>query len=153
MKNLGAIPAGLVVAIALFCAGSMAYTMFIKLPNTVEEISNTLRNVNESIKDISISPNTTYSNMRITGYLPTGNKTALMEDVKVGWTAAVSPNCIHFLGSKVYVEGYGVRYVNDLTHPRQDDEFGMCTLDLAVPTKEDAYRIGNNTGIVVKIRE
>ena len=151
MKNLGNIVICLIVFISLFFVGFMAYTMFIKLPNTVEEISNTLRDVNKSIKGISVSPNTTYSNMRITGYLPTGNKTALMKDVKTGWTAAVSPNCIHFLGSKVYVEGYGVRYVNDLTHPRLDDEFGMCTLDLAVPTKEDVYRIGNNTGIVVKI--
>ena len=89
--------------------------------------------------------------MRITGYLPTGNKTALGEDVIVGRTAAVSRDCIEFLGSDVYVLGHGVFRVNDLTNARLDEEFGMCTLDIAVPTKEDVYRIGNNTSTVVRI--
>lgn len=120
-----------------------------------------LCNINKSINELNVSihqpmtvvnqQNVKAVNMRITGYLPTGNKTALMEDVKVGWTAAVSPNCIEFLGSRVYIKGHGVRYINDLTHPRLDEEFNMCTLDIAVPTKEAAMSIGNSVNTVVRL--
>lgn len=124
-------------------------------------ISSHLKDINESIKALNISihqPITTINQqdmkaveMRITGYVPTSEKTALMEEVVTGWTAAVSRDCIEFLGSDVYVLGHGVFRVNDLTNARLDEEFGMCTLDIAVPTKEDAYKIGNNTSTVVRI--
>lgn len=89
--------------------------------------------------------------MRITGYTPTGNKTALGEKMVVGRTAAVSPNCIYLLGEKVYIRGHGVRYVNDVTASWLDEEFGICTLDLAVPNEQEALRVGNETKQVVRI--
>lgn len=89
--------------------------------------------------------------MRVTGYVPTGNKTALGENVVVGKTAAVSRNCMDLLGEKVYIEGYGIRYVNDLTAKWVGEEFGICTIDLAVPTVKHAMQIGNETRKVIHI--
>jgi 3D (Asp-Asp-Asp) domain-containing protein len=89
--------------------------------------------------------------MRVTGYVPTGNKTALGENVVVGKTAAVSRNCMDLLGEKVYIEGYGIRYVNDLTAKWVGEEFGICTIDLAVPTVKHAMQVGNETRKVIHI--
>ena len=90
--------------------------------------------------------------MRVTGYTPTENKTALGEKVVVGYTAAISPNCADsFLGSKVYVQGLGVRYVNDLTATWVGEKYDMCTLDIAVPNNQEALRVGNEIKRVVRI--
>ena len=90
--------------------------------------------------------------MRITGYVnPKKRKTALMEDTKAGYTAAVSPDFIHLLGERVYIKGYGVRYVNDLTHPRIDEMFEHGTIDLCVNSEEEAMFVGNSVTTVVRI--
>lgn len=89
--------------------------------------------------------------MRVTGYVPTGNKTALGEDVVVGRTAAVSRNCMDLLGEKVYIEGHGVRYVNDLTADWVGEKFNICTIDLAVPSEKHAKQIGNEVREVIHI--
>lgn len=96
---------------------------------------------------------TKLTEMRITAYIPTGNKTALGEEMIPGRTAAVSPACSYLLGEKVYIRGYGIRYVNDVTAEWLDDEFDMCTLDLAVPNEKEAMKVGNNIGTVVKLVE
>ena len=89
--------------------------------------------------------------MRVTGYIPTGNKTALGDKLIVGKTAAVSRNCMELLGEYVYIEGLGVRYIHDLTAKWVGDEFNICTVDVAVPTEKDAYKIGNSNRTVVHI--
>ena len=89
--------------------------------------------------------------VRVTGYIPTGNKTAIGEDVVVGRTAAISPACLELLGKTVYIHGHGVRYINDLTNPRADKKYDMCTVDLAVPTKKHAFSVGNNVSKLVQI--
>jgi 3D (Asp-Asp-Asp) domain-containing protein len=89
--------------------------------------------------------------MRVTGYTPTGNKTALGDNLIVGKTAAVSRNCMELLGEYVYIEGLGVRYIHDLTAKWVGDEFNICTVDVAVPTEKDAYKIGNSNRTVVHI--
>lgn len=89
--------------------------------------------------------------MRVTGYTPTGNKTALGDKLIVGKTAAVSRNCMELLGEYVYIEGLGVRYIHDLTAKWVGDEFNICTVDVAVPTEKDAYKIGNSNRTVVHI--
>lgn len=90
-------------------------------------------------------------NMRVTGYVPTSNKTALGEDVVVGRTAAVSRNCMDLLGEKVYIEGHGIRYINDLTAQWVGEKFNICTIDIAVPTKKHAMQIGNKVRKVIHI--
>ena len=115
--------------------------------------------INDSIQNLSIELHqyTTVADdktreMRVTGYTPTGNKTALGEKVVVGYTAAISPNCADsFLGSKVYVQGLGVRYVNDLTATWVGEKYDMCTLDVAVPNNQEALRVGNEIKRVVRI--
>ena len=89
--------------------------------------------------------------MRVTGYTPTGSKTALGDKLIVGKTAAVSRNCMELLGEYVYIEGIGVRYIHDLTAKWVGDEFNICTVDIAVPTEKDAYKIGNSNRTVVHI--
>lgn len=89
--------------------------------------------------------------VRISGYTPDNKKTAIGDTVKTGYSCAVSPKCLFMLGKKIYVEGYGVRYVNDLTAAWLDDKFEYCTIDLAVPTKEHAKKIGNTRSRVVII--
>ena len=44
--------------------------------------------------------------------------TATMERPKAGWTCAVSRDLMHWLGGRVYIEGVGVRRVNDLMNER-----------------------------------
>ena len=89
--------------------------------------------------------------MRVTGYTPTGSKTALGDKLIVGKTAAVSRNCMELLGEYVYIENIGVRYIHDLTAKWVGDEFNICTVDVAVPTEKDAYKIGNSNRTIVHI--
>ena len=115
--------------------------------------------INDSIQNLSIElhqyttvADTKTREMRVTGYTPTGSKTALGENVVVGYTAAISPNCADsFLGSKVYVQGLGVRYVNDLTATWVEEKYDICTLDVAVPNNQEALRVGNEIKRVVRI--
>lgn len=96
-------------------------------------------------------PNEKVRTMRVTGYTPTGNKTALGDKLIIGKTAAVSRNCMELLGEYVYIEGLGVRFIHDLTAKWVGDEFNTCTIDVAVPTKKDAYKIGNSNRTIVHI--
>ena len=63
--------------------------------------------------------------------------TALMERPVVGRTVAVSHDLKHLLGKTVYVEGYGVRRVNDLMARRWERR-----IDVLVGSKEEARQRG-----------
>lgn len=71
-------------------------------------------------------------------------KTATMEQAIPGWTVAVSRDLIHWLGGRVYIEGVGVRRVNDLMNVRHEK-----TLDLLVGTVGDAVEWGRQERMVV----
>ena len=115
-------------------------------------VNNSIQNLSVELHQYTTVADTKTGEMRVTGYTPTGNKTALGEDVVVGYTAAISPNCANsFLGSKVYVQGLGVRYVNDLTATWVGEKYDMCTLDIAVPNNQEALRVGNEIKRVVRI--
>ena len=115
-------------------------------------VNNSIQNLSVELHQYTTVADTKTREMRVTGYTPTGNKTALGEDVVVGYTAAISPNCADsFLGSKVYVQGLGVRYVNDLTATWVGEKYDMCTLDIAVPNNQEALRVGNEIKRVVRI--
>lgn len=90
--------------------------------------------------------------MRVTGYTyEHGKKSAIMDKIQAGKTAAVSPKCIELLGEKIYVSGHGIRYVNDLTASWLDEKFDICTIDLAVGSASDLKKIGNETKKVVRL--
>lgn len=57
--------------------------------------------------------------------------------VRPGRTVAVSQDLKYLLGRKVFIEGLGVRVVEDLMHPRYTDR-----LDLCLPDKEQALAFG-----------
>lgn len=48
----------------------------------------------------------------------TPGRTAIMEKPIPGWTCAVSRDLAHWLGGRVWIEGVGVRRVNDLMNER-----------------------------------
>ncbi len=45
-------------------------------------------------------------------------RTAIMEKPVPGWTCAVSRDLAHWLGGRIWIEGVGVRKVNDLMNER-----------------------------------
>ena len=104
-----------------------------------------------AVQTVTTSPYNGIKEIRVTGYIPTGNKTALGQNVIVGRTAAISPKCLDLLGSEVYIKGYGIRYINDITSDSVDKQNNLCTIDLAVPTKEHATKVGNSTSRLVRI--
>ena len=115
-------------------------------------INKSIQNVNVELHQYTTVADTKTREMRVTGYTPTGKKTALGEKAVAGYTAAISPNCADsFLGSKVYVQGLGVRYVNDLTATWVGEKYDMCTLDVAVSNNQEATRVGNEIKQVVRI--
>lgn len=92
--------------------------------------------------------------MRITGYRPSSNKTAIGKKPVVGRTAAVSRKCLSLLGYRVYVEGIGLYNVEDITAKWLDEEMDMCTLDISVHSDKEAAKLTRNNGVtVVKIEE
>jgi len=76
---------------------------------------------------------------------------ALGEKIRPGGTAAISPACMNLLGKKVYISGHGIWRINDLTHPRLDEERKLCTIDLAKSSVDEAMKVGNNMARVVVI--
>ena len=74
------------------------------------------------------------------------NNTAIMERPKPGWTIAVSHDLKFMLGKRVYIPGYGVRYVNDLMNSRYTKR-----IDILVSSVEEARRIGVRKGSIVLI--
>jgi len=63
--------------------------------------------------------------------------TATMEKPKAGWTCAVSRDLIHWLGGRVYIEGMGVRRVNDLMNERFSKR-----VDIFIGTVKEARAFG-----------
>ena len=133
------------------------FIIFYTITSTSTAIS--LWCINDSIQNLSVELHqyTTVADdktreMRVTGYTPTGNKTALGEKVVPGRTAAISPNCADiFLGEKVFIHGLGIRHINDLTATWVGEKYDMCTLDIAVSSNQEATKIGNEIKRVVRI--
>ena len=132
----------LIVGVILGTVGTMLWDKHINKPIPVSESKNIV---------ITNVPNKVYK-MRITAYHNKGDKkSALNERVQAGRTAAVSPACIDLLGEKVYVEGHGIRHVNDLAAKWLDDKFGVCTLDLAISSSNDTHKYHGHIKTVVKL--
>lgn len=67
--------------------------------------------------------------------------TALMQRPVTGWTVAVSQDLSYLLGKVIYIEGVGVRYVNDLMNSRFKN-----MVDVLVPNKSSAMHFGVKKG-------
>lgn len=75
----------------------------------------------------------------------TPDKTALMSKVRPGIGAAVSRDLIHLLGKKIYIEGVGVREVDDLMNSRWENK-----IDILVGSLDYAREFGiKDTKVVV----
>jgi 3D (Asp-Asp-Asp) domain-containing protein len=91
------------------------------------------------------------ANMMLSAYTNAKNETnedntntAIMENPTVGWSCAVSRDYMHWLGGRVYIKGYGVRYINDLMNERYKK-----SIDVYVGTKKEAKKIGRKKDIKV----
>lgn len=71
--------------------------------------------------------------------------TAIMDKPKAGWTCAVSRDLIHWLGGQVYIEGIGIRKVNDLT----DKKCHSPTIDIYVGNPKEASNFGRQEKQVI----
>jgi 3D (Asp-Asp-Asp) domain-containing protein len=74
-----------------------------------------------------------YKIKRLSCYTPshdetdsTPHTTAINKKVKVGRTAAVSPDLEFMLGKYIYIHGYGVFEVTDVTHSRYKKTIDLC---------------------------
>ena len=143
--------------VSTFCIG-LIFILFLCLLGTINyldtQLIETLNKQPTTLTPIIMS-NPVYPKvytMRVTGYTyEHGKKSAIMDKIQAGKTAAVSPECIELLGEKIYVSGHGIRYVNDLTASWLDEEFDICTIDLAVGSASDLIKIGNETKKVVRL--
>ena len=70
--------------------------------------------------------------------------TAIIEKPKVGLTCAVSRDLIHWLGGQIYIEGIGIRRVNDLTDDKQ-----VMTVDLFMGDNDQAIKFGRQQKLVI----
>ena len=149
--------------VSTFCIG-LIFILFLCLLGTINYLDTQLiETLNK--QPTTLTPTTTLTpiimsnpvypkvyTMRVTGYTyEHGKKSAIMDKIQAGKTAAVSPECIELLGEKIYVSGHGIRYVNDLTASWLDEKFGICTIDLAVSSASDLKKIGNETKKVVRL--
>ena len=149
--------------VSTFCIG-LIFILFLCLLGTINYLDTQLiETLNK--QPTTLTPTTTLTpiimsnpvypkvyTMRVTGYTyEHGKKSAIMDKIQAGKTAAVSPECIELLGEKIYVSGHGIRYVNDLTANWLDEKFGICTIDLAVSSASDLKKIGNETKKVVRL--
>lgn len=74
--------------------------------------------------------------------------TAIMQYPRPGWTVAVSRDLRGWLGKRVYVEGFGVRFVGDLMHPRH-----VQSIDILVGEVAEALAIGVIDDVFVALIE
>jgi len=62
---------------------------------------------------------------------------AMGTEIRPGKTCAVSRDLRHLLGTEIYIEGVGWRFVNDLMHKRWTKKIDLC-----VKSKKRAYEWG-----------
>lgn len=74
--------------------------------------------------------------------------TALLQEPVPGWSIAVSQDLSYLLGKRVYIKGYGVRYVNDLMNKRYTKR-----IDILVSDVETAKKIGLQKDIIIVLIE
>ena len=91
----------------------------------IENQLNTLK-LNKTVNINTNQVEDFYPNMTVTAYSPeigqtdsTPYTTAILEKPVQGWTVAISPDLLKFLGDQVYIEGQGVYRVED----RMNDRF------------------------------
>lgn len=74
--------------------------------------------------------------------------TAIMQKPRPGWTVAVSHDLRGWLGKRVYVEGFGVRFVGDLMSSRF-----TRSIDVLVADVDEALAIGVIQDVFVTLIE
>jgi hypothetical protein len=72
----------------------------------------------------------------VTPYLPANKVGSMMLPVIPGVTCAVSRDLAHLKGKWVHVKGWGIRFVNDVTHARL-----RRRVDLAVRNMDEAREV------------
>lgn len=121
-----------VLFIVVFCFGVLMSHVLRPAPAQTE------------IKVVYQAPRPDYVEARVTAYTNAPGETdgdpentAIMEKPVAGWTCAVSRDLMHWLGGRVYIEGMGVRRVNDLMNERFSER-----VDVFIGTVKEARAFG-----------
>lgn len=145
------------IIICIVISGGIINSIY-KINKNIHEMDSNIYKINNNIYEMikKIEENTVpmqyiSADMTITAYTNAknetnddNNNTAIMEKPVSGKTCAVSMDYMHWLGGRVYIQGYGVRYVNDLMNRRYKK-----SLDIYVGKKKEAIEIGKRKNIKV----
>ncbi|MFW6007933.1 MAG: hypothetical protein ACOCP8_01600 [archaeon] len=107
----------------------------IELKNELNEIKTEYENFVKKYFFVNVTLTAYTSSIRETNNDP--KNTAIMNSPISGKTVAVSRDLKYLLGKKIYIEGIGVRYVNDLMNKRFKK-----TVDVLVPDVKKANDFG-----------
>ena len=134
------------IIISLLTDKELNYTQ-----NTVRELRSEVSKLKDRVENLEEHKTRREYLLTVTAYTAsedetdsTPNTTAIMEEPKSGRTVAVSQDLKRFLGAKVYIEGIGIRVVNDLMNERY-----RRSIDVFVGAKEQATEIGRSVKSVV----
>lgn len=130
------------------------------LYNKISELENKILKQNTTISKL-ISKN----NVKITFYCPelkginsdsNSRKTALMQKPVAGWTCAISRDLMKqgYLGKKIYIEGIGIRYANDLMGKTVNGKEIVNQIDICVGKKNiynEAKKLGKNKRFICMV--
>jgi len=133
------------LVIFLVCLYTLILSCFIKVK---------MDYLNEEIENLKNQSKISVLTMTVTAFTLSSNEcggntknTSLMTKPKSGWTVAVSPDNMHMLGKKVYIEGYGIRKVESLTSKVCEN-----TIDILVSSVEEAKEIGRKETKIVLLK-
>lgn len=115
-----------------------------------------ITNMGELVEIVDSLRQTRVREMRVTGYHPKrvhgGATTALTTPIVPGHTVAVSPACRDWLGLEIYIDGIGIRNIEDLTSTSVDKKHPeLCTIDVALPLSVPTKQVGNKVRRVVRL--
>lgn len=140
-----------VLAGAILSLAAMSYSQLCRITEAIETQTAMLQgadNPAEEPKDTEAPPSDAAPKVvaikaRVSAYTASRRetdadpgRTATMERPIPGWTCAVSRDLAHWLGGRVWIEGVGVRKVNDLMHSRHKRQ-----VDVLVGKAKEAAQI------------
>jgi len=106
--------------------------IFYRTPTIITTVENIYTSTPESL----VVEITAYTNRKCETNKD-NNRTAIMERPVVGGSCAVSRDLLHWLGGRIYIEGIGIRRVNDLMNERFTRR-----IDLFMGTVQEAQQFG-----------
>jgi 3D (Asp-Asp-Asp) domain-containing protein len=122
----------------------LAFEQRSKLKDSYEHISRLNYDIIESQSTISLYKDMNTNKVTVTAYTTSIDETnsdpshtSMMDEPIPGWTIAVSRDLVYLKGKRVWIEGMGIRKVNDVMNKRYKKR-----IDVLVGDKETAREFG-----------